>query len=96
MVRHRVMHKYLRHGRRHPSQPVTQRVSEGVACPQPVGDVDKDGRRVDAFRSGASHYTLRLFLDDREFDAAFEQRIGGTIGVGLTDGDTAFFEIADG
>jgi hypothetical protein len=75
---------------------VTQRVSEGVACPQPVGDVDKDGRRVDAFRSGASHYTLRLFLDDREFDAAFEQRIGCTIGIGLTDGDTAFFEIADG
>ena len=75
---------------------MTQRVSEGVACPQPVGDVDKDGRRVDAFRSGASHYTLRPLLDDREFDAAFEQGIGGAVGVGLPDGDTAFFEIADG
>ena len=45
---------------------------------------------------GLAEHAARALLDDRQFDAEVEQRVGGLVRVGLADGDLALLAVADG
>ena len=78
------------------SRPWHEGAAEGVAGAEAVDDLDREGRHLDALVAGRGEHALGALLDDGELDAALEQGVGGTLRVGLADGDLALLAVADG